>query len=123
MKRITTILVLFLAVITLSAQDISGTWAGDLDLTEQMGQAAKLTVKFNLTAADKGYTCTMDSPDQEAFGLAVDPAFFKESKLTVKAAQYNNLQYVGTLVDKTTINGTLTQAGMPLELNLKKETE
>ncbi len=123
MKRITSIIILLLAVIALSAQDITGTWSGDLSYTDGMGQAATITVKFKISAADNGYTSTLDSPDQNAYDMAVDTTFFKESTLTVKAADYNNLEYVGTLVDKTTIDGTHTQAGMPLELNLKKETE
>jgi hypothetical protein len=123
MKRITTIFVLLLAVITLSAQDITGTWAGDLDITDGMGQTSKLTVKFNVSATDNGYTSTLDSPDQNAYDMPVDTTFFKNSELTVKAAEYQQLVYVGKLVDDTTMNGTLTQAGMALELNLKKETE
>ena len=123
MKRIISIIILLLAVITLSAQDITGTWSGDLSYTDGMGQATKLTVKFNISATENGYTSTLDSPDQDVYGRAVDTTFFKESKLTVKAAEYNNLEYVGTLIDETTINGKLTQAGMPFELNLKKEPE
>jgi hypothetical protein len=123
MKSIPTIFVLFLATITLSAQDIIGTWSGDMNVTDQMGQAQKLTVKFNISATDDGYTSTLDSPDQEAYDMAVDTTIFKDSELTIKAAEYQNLVYVGKLADATTMNGTLTQAGMDLELNMKKETE
>ena len=123
MKRIATIFILLLAVITLSAQDISGTWSGDLNITDQMGQAQKLTVKFNISATDGGYISTLDSPAQEAYDMPVDTTFFNDSELTIKAADYQQLVYVGKLVDATTINGTLTQAGMPLELNMTKEAE
>jgi len=123
MKRITTIFVLLLAVITLSAQDIIGTWSGDLNITDGMGQTSKLTVKFNISATDGGYISTLDSPDQDAYDMAVDTTIFKDSELTIKAAEYQQLVYVGKLVDATTMNGTLTQAGMGLELNMKKETE
>lgn len=123
MKSITTIFILLLAVITVSAQDITGKWSGDLSITDQMGQAQKLTVRFNISATEKGYTSTLDSPDQDAYDMPVDTTIFKDSELTVKAAEYQQLEYVGKLVDATTVNGTLTQAGMDLELNLKKETE
>ena len=123
MKSITTIFILFLAVITLSAQDITGTWSGALDIADQMGQTQKLTVKFNISATDDGYISTLDSPDQEAYGMAVDTTFYKDSELTIKAAEYQQLVYVGKLLDATTMNGTLTQAGMSFELNMKKETE
>jgi len=122
MKRITTIFILLLAVITLFAQDITGTWSGDLNVTDQMGQAQKLTIKFNISATDDGYSATLDSPDQGGFGIPLDTIFFKKPEVTVKKAEYQ-LEYVGTVVDETTMNGTLTQAGMPLELNMKKETE
>ncbi len=120
MKRITTIFILLLAVITLSAQDITGTWTGDLSFTDGMGQAGNLTIKFNISETDDGYTSTLDSPDQNAYGIAVDSTFFKKPELTIKIS---NLQvvYVGTVVDGSTMNGILTQAGQSNELNMKKE--
>lgn len=117
MKKATTILILLLAVISLSAQDISGTWKGALVLPQ-----GELRIHFNITATDDGYTSTLDSPDQNANGIPVDTTFFKAPELTIKAIALD-LVYVGTLEDKTTINGTLTQMGQKLELNLKKETE
>jgi hypothetical protein len=122
MKRITTIFVLLLAVITLSAQDITGTWTGDLNFTDQMGQAQKLTIKFNISATDDGYTSTLDNPDQNSYGNAVDSTIFKNPELTIKIAAFQ-VVYAANLVDDTNLKGTLTQAGMPLELNMKKETE
>jgi hypothetical protein len=109
-------------VITLSAQDIAGTWAGDLNFTDQMGQTTKLTVKINISATDDGYTSTMDSPDQNSYGNAVDSTIFKNPELTIKVTAYQ-VVYVGKLVDDTNLKGTFTQAGMPLELNMIKETE
>ena len=122
MKRITTILISLLAVITLSAQGITGKWSGELSVTDQMGQTQELTVVFNVSATDDGYTSTLDSPDQNANGIPVDSTFFKKPELTIKVAQLQ-LVYVGNLVDDTNIKGTLTQMGQSLELNMKKETE
>ena len=122
MKRITTIFVLLLAVITLSAQDITGKWSGELSVTDQMGQTQELTVVFNVSATDDGYTSTLDSPDQNANGIPVDSTFFKKPELTIKVDQLK-LGYVGNLVDDTNIKGTLTQMGQSYELDLKKETE
>ena len=122
MKKITSIFILLLAVITLSAQDIIGTWTGDLSFTDGMGQAGTLTIKFNISETDDGYTSTLDSPDQNAYGIAVDSTFFKKPELTIKVAELQ-LVYVGNLVDDTNIKGTLTQMGQVLELNMKKETE
>ncbi len=122
MKRITTILISLLAVITLSAQGITGKWSGELSVTDQMGQTQELTVVFNVSATEDGYTSTLDSPDQNANGIPVDSTFFKKPELTIKVAQLQ-LVYVGNLVDDTNIKGTLTQMGQSLELNMKKETE
>lgn len=122
MKRITTILVLLLAVVTLSAQDISGTWNGKISVTDQMGQLLELRLVLHISATDDGYTSTMDSPDQDAFDIPVDTTFLKEKEFTFKKAEFD-VVYVGNLVDDANINGTLTQYGQSLELNLKKETE
>jgi hypothetical protein len=122
MKRITTIFILLLAVITLSAQDITGKWSGKLSIPDQMGQTRELTLIFNVSATDDGYTSTMDSPDQNANGIAVDSTIFKKPELTIKVAKLG-VVYVGNVEDDTNMKGTFTQMGQPLELNMKKETE
>jgi hypothetical protein len=122
MKRIASIFIMLLAVITISAQDITGTWAGDLNVTDQMGQAQKLTVKINISATDDGYTSTLDSPDQDSYGNPVDSTIFKNPELTIKITAFQ-VVYVANLVDDNNLKGTFTQAGMPFELNMKKETE
>ena len=123
MKRVATIFILLLAVITLSAQDITGTWAGLLSVKDPaVGQATELRINFNISALDDGYTSNLDSPDQNAYGLTVDSTFFKKPELTIKAIDLN-LVYVGNLVDDSNIKGTLTQHGQSFELDLKKETE
>ena len=122
MKRITTIFVLLLAVITLSAQDITGKWTGAVSFTDQMGQVTTLRINFNISTTDDGYTSNLDSPDQDTLGLKVDSTFFIKPELTIKAIDLN-LVYVGKLVDDTNIKGTLTQHGQSFDLDLKKETE
>lgn len=106
-----------MAVATLSAQDIIGTWSGALETPQ-----GELRINFNVSETEDGYTATMDSPDQGAMGLPVSETKFESPELTIKASAYN-LEYVGKLVDKTNIHGTLTQHGQSLELNLKKKTE
>ena len=122
MKRLTTTVILVLAFVTLSAQDISGTWSGALSFPDRTGQNIELRFNFNITKTEDGYTTTMDSPDQNAFGLPVDETVFNKPEITIKASTYN-LEYAGKLVDETSINGTLTQHGQSLELNLKLKTE
>jgi hypothetical protein len=122
MKRTTTILILLLAVITLSAQDITGKWTGAKSFTDQMGQSKTLRINFNISTTDNGYTSTLDSPDQNTYGYAVDSTLFKKPELTIKISSLQ-VVYVGTVVDDTNMNGLLTQAGQSNELNMKKETE
>ena len=122
MKRITAILIMALAVITLSAQDITGKWTGALSFPDQMGQATVLRINFNVSTTDDGYTSTLDSPDQDTFGIAVDTTIFEKPEFTIKAIDLN-LEYVGNVVDDTNIKGTLSQNGQSFEMDLKKETE
>lgn len=117
MRKITTLIILLLAVVNISAQDIAGTWSGTLETPQ-----GQIRINFNISQTDDGYTTTMDSPDQNENGLAVDTTVFKKPELTIKASQWN-IEYVGKLVDETSINGTLTQHGQSVELNLKLKTE
>ena len=111
---------MLLAVITLSAQDITGKWTGVLSAMDQMGQAVEFRLNFNISTTDDGYTSTLDSPDQDTYGYAVDSTLFKKPELTIKISSLQ-VVYVGTVVDETTMNGILTQAGQSNELNMKKE--
>ena len=119
MKKVLWIFVLLLAVITLSAQDITGKWTGSLSVDTGMGMQT-FRINFNVSATDDGYSSTMDSPDQNTFGIPFDTTIYKKPEITFKLAQYS-FEYAGKVVDDTNINGTLTQYGQSLELNLKKE--
>jgi hypothetical protein len=120
MKRIASIFIMLLAIITVSAQDITGKWSGVLSVTNQMGQTGEVRLNFNISATDNGYTSTLDSPDQNTFGYAVDSTLFKKPELTIKISSLQ-VVYLGTVVDEATMNGTFTQVGQSYELNMKKE--
>ena len=113
---------MLLAVITLSAQNITGKWTGAVSFTDQMGQVHTPRINFNISTTDDGYTSNLDSPDENQYGITVDSTFFKKPELTIKSIDLN-LVYVGKLVDDTNIKGTLTQHGQSFDLDLKKETE
>jgi pimeloyl-ACP methyl ester carboxylesterase len=95
--------------------DIAGTWAGALDLG-----AAKLRLVVEFKRKDGGgYTGTMDSPDQGAFGLAIDEVTLDKQavKFTMKMLGGS---YAGELAaDGKEIKGTWKQGGLSLALNLK----
>lgn len=101
---------------SLSAQDISGEWSGTLQLP--MG---KLRLVFHLSPKDKGYTATMDSPDQGAKGIPVTRVTFEPPVLTLEVAALQ-VTYKGTQ-EKGQIKGTFTQSGVSFPLDLTKNAK
>lgn len=91
-----------------SAQGIDGTWNGTLDLGSM-----KLNIVFNIA----GDSCTMDSPDQGAKGIAAKIKYITPEMINV-SIEYFGVQYSGMLVGEQ-ITGTFTQMGhsFPLSLN------
>lgn len=122
MKKIATTFILLLAVITVSAQDITGKWTGTVSVTDGMGQQVELQLNLHITKTDDGFTSTMDSPSQNAFGIPLDTTYYKKPELTVKYAEADFV-YVGNVKDDTNMEGTITQFGNSHVLNMKKETE
>lgn len=102
-----------------AAQDeIVGDWAGALDLG-----SASLRVVFHISQGDGGaLSATMDSPDQGAFGIAVDTTTFEDRKLRLAIAAVAG-GYEGTLQDDGTVQGTWSQGGQSLPLNLTRQKE
>lgn len=97
------------------AFSIIGDWQGNLEV-----QGTKLSIVFHITQNEDGtYTSTMDSPDQNAFGLPVAKTTLKADTLImdVAVAQGN---YTG-VIDKEnkTITGTWSQSGYTFPLLLK----
>lgn len=112
---------LILAIIMVSgslfAQDITGTWTGVLTIPQ-----GTLTVNFNISAADDGYTSTLDSPDQNAFGIPTDSTTFKKPELKITIAQID-AKYEGKLNEENKFEGIFTQMGQALDLVLTKKEE
>ena len=79
MKNIAVLLVLVMSVLGLYAQEITGQWNGALKV-----QGMQLRIVFNITGNDKGYSSTMDSPDQGAKGIPVTVTTFVDSKLKLE---------------------------------------
>jgi hypothetical protein len=98
-------------------QEIVGTWSGTVETPN-----GNLRINFHISEADEGYSTTFDSPDQNAFGNPVDTTKYKKPELTLKVNAINFL-YEGTLTEKNSIKGTMTQMGQSLELNLTKKEE
>lgn len=102
-----------LATIVASAQDISGTWKGALNV-----QGMELPLAFNITETDGAYSATLDSPNQNAFGIPIDKVSFENKNLTISQAQMG-MEYTATF-DGETFKGTFKQAGRTFPLDLTK---
>jgi pimeloyl-ACP methyl ester carboxylesterase len=115
MTKTTLIAFAILTSLSIYAQNISGKWNGILKV-----QGTQLKLVFNITKTDKGYSSTMDSPDQGAKGIPVTSTSYENSilKLEISSA---GIQYEGTLDKENVFVGTFKQAGQSYPLNLTKE--
>lgn len=100
--------------VSLHAQDITGDWFGLLTFP-----GGKLHINLHVNKTDKGYTATMDSPDQGANGIPVPTVAF-ENNTFVFAVPAGGISYKGTLEGKA-IKGTFTQNNYPMPLDLTRE--
>ena len=77
-RAIAVFFAIFLNVAFLQAQDVAGQWNGVLNI-----QGMKMRIVFNIGKTDDGYSSTMDSPDQSAFGIPVASTAFDGAKLSI----------------------------------------
>ena len=117
MKKFTAIFVLALATCSLFAQDISGTWNGSFSV-----QGQTLRINIHLTATDDGYASTLDSPDQNAFGIAVDTTTYKKPDLRMVITELNFV-YTGKVTGENAMDGTFTQMGQTFDLDFTRKEE
>jgi pimeloyl-ACP methyl ester carboxylesterase len=114
MKKVLLILVAIFTLTTASAQDITGTWNGMLKV-----QGMQLSLVFHINKTQNGFSSTMDSPDQKAFGIPVTSTNFENSKLTIAIANAG-IAFEGVLGADGIINGTFKQSGQNFPMNLSK---
>ena len=114
-RVITTLLFsLFLFVTSIFAQDVQGDWYGQLNV-----QGTKLRISFHIKNNNGIYSTTMDSPDQMAFGIPTDTTIVNGKTVSISLKKMM-ISYKGTLND-TSINGTFSQGGMDLPLELSHQ--
>jgi len=111
MKRFSLLILFSFAVNTAHAQDITGQWTGVL-------MEVQLRLTFNIIKTDKGFSTTMDSPDQGVKDIPVAVTSFENGslKLSIPTAQ---IEYTGIFKDDT-ITGKFKQNGQLFSLNLSK---
>ena len=114
MKRIITFIFIFGVISTVFSQDVTGTWNGILKV-----QGMQLSLVFHVNKTDNGFSSTMDSPDQKAFGIPVTKTNFENSKLTI-AITNAGIEYEGVLGTDGIIIGTFKQSGLSFPMNLSK---
>ena len=114
MKTIFTLLFIACWSSTLIAQDFSGKWEGKLDVN-----GGQLRLVFHVEKAGQGYKTTMDSPDQNATGIAVQATTTNDKTVKFELPNIGG-EFEGTLSDASTIKGNWKQGGMTLPLTLTK---
>ncbi|WMN11134.1 alpha/beta hydrolase [Marivirga salinae] len=114
MKKLSTTLILTFLCFSLFAQDIEGKWQGLLKV-----QGMELTIVFNISKENDTLIATMDSPDQGAFGLAVQEVTFENGVLNI-GMNMPPIQYEGTLNSDGEIDGVFKQAGQDFPLILSQ---
>ncbi len=115
MKKVLIILLYVLCSSPGFGQDISGQWNGKLTIQEGMS----LRLVFHIKDSTDGYSATLDSPDQNAYGLKASQVTFEAPELVVELARLNAV-YKGTYKGDR-IEGTFTQAGQPFPVDLSRE--
>jgi pimeloyl-ACP methyl ester carboxylesterase len=100
--------------------DVTGTWMGRLATPG----GVQLRVVFHFEEGDDGaLRGTLDSPDQGASGIPLGEISGTGSSMTVTVPSVGGT-FEGTVSpDRSAIDGTWTQAGMPLPLRLEPVTD
>lgn len=93
---------------------IAGDWEGSIS-----NQGQSLKVVFHIKWDGENVSATMDSPDQNAFGLKVDEVSFVDGVLKMKSTVVQG-NYEGT-VNNNKIEGKWRQGAGEFELNLSKK--
>jgi alpha/beta superfamily hydrolase len=115
MKKLITFIFIFGAISAVFSQEVRGTWNGILKV-----QGMQLSLVFHVNKTENGFSSTMDSPDQKAFGIPVTKTNFENSKLTIAIANAG-IEYEGVIGTDGIIIGTFKQSGQSFPMNLSKE--
>jgi pimeloyl-ACP methyl ester carboxylesterase len=109
--------VLAAALIAKADQPIIGIWQGTLTVP-----GAQLRIVFHILEQDGALHATLDSPDQNAFGIPVTSVYFKNDSLWLESKAVQGIFSGKLQPEHTEIIGQWQQSGMKFPLNLKKVT-
>lgn len=113
-KSVLSLLLLF--TFSLSAQDISGTWFGQLNVGGQT-----LRIVWHIKKEKKIWKATMDSPDQNAKGIQATRVSWKKPTIFL-AISHLGISYSGKLVGEK-IEGTFKQGVFESKMTLTKNEQ
>ncbi|HSW55941.1 MAG TPA: alpha/beta fold hydrolase [Ignavibacteriaceae bacterium] len=101
---------------TQTSSDLEGSWAGTLKISN-----VELRIVFNVSLDSTGkFIANLDSPDQGAYGIAVDEVIIKDDSIKFIVGVVKGF-YAGKIFpDSLKIAGIWNQGGMALPLDLKK---
>jgi len=102
---------LLLLAVSVFSKDITGQWNGVLN-------ELKLRLVFHINKTGETYTATMDSPDQNAFGIQVETITFDGSKLSL-AINKIGLLYEGEFKTDSIV-GTFKQSILSIPMTLTR---
>ena len=114
-RLITTLLFsLFLFITSVFSQDVQGDWYGKLNV-----QGTTLRISFHIKNDNGVYTSTMDSPDQNAFGIPTDSTIVNSNEVTISLKKMM-IEFKGKL-ENNQIKGYFNQGGMKFPLDLSHQ--
>lgn len=113
MKALLIFLLLIISVSSFS-QNILGDWYGNLSIS-----GIHLRIVLHISDSNSIYSSTMDSPDQGAYGIAMDSTTFNGVEIFIQSKQIG-ATYTGVLNDSN-LTGTFVQNGNSLPLVLSRK--
>lgn len=111
--KTTLLTVLLFSIQLLFAQEITGSWQGEINV-----QGMKLPLVFHIKKDGEKLISTLDSPKQGATNIPVSTTSFTADQLTLELPALG-ISYSGKVTNES-INGTFKQGGMELPLILSK---
>lgn len=116
MKTLTPTFFFILISSMLYGQDLTGQWAGILNV-----QGNQLKIVLHINKINNQYEATLDSPGQSASGIKVTAASFSYPTVKLEISSIGAV-YEGTMTDKS-ITGKWVQSGTALFLALIKNED
>jgi len=110
MKIIQLFIVFMIGVLSVNAQQLQGTWHAQLNL------AMPLKLVLHIEKDGKKWSTKMDSPDQNAFGIALENTTVKGQTITIQDSRMQ--MQINTQLQGDSLVGQFKQGGLELPIVL-----